>query len=294
MPINFRMREEDALYIAFEQTAQGTPLYDLETERQKLEAWLDKIGVRNAVVDNLRHNGKVVFGQSRVPYIVCSDSDVFIMKECAYRLAPNFNSKHEPEILRYLDGEFTPEILEANTEFIAERFVKGQVPLCELIDEENLVREGARITAELAKHGINYHHEKWHDDFALLPDGRQIVTDFGSARWFSRPQDMAHDIGALEQVETPYNFLVISGQFFPLLVPGDNQHDETLEKVTSLSDDPATLLNLFSVLKYSFEGIHTYSAQNTIDPEDYKSARDRKTKRLIPVFVDEFYKAYRA
>lgn len=206
MSIETRFTVDDANLINSERLsaarARNQPLDALLVNTARLirfvEAALREMGVGEAVVDMLRHaDGSPYFGSGRIPFVVHSEEQPFIIK----RYDSITSAAEERRVLRRVSGVIAPQVLYLGKRFYAEQLVSAK-GLDDLFEEspEQAVRIGGIGHAELAQLRVNYNHEHWLDEFRW--DGEKLrILDFGTAYIFADSEEEVRSRGVLEMVQ---------------------------------------------------------------------------------------------
>lgn len=287
MTINTNLIRADIGLVNADRGAIKLPHLHIEQIEEKINLWLGELGITNAEVDFVRNReGYACFGSYRLPLLVKPEGK----KKFVMRGYDHMHPEIEKRLLPVVSGNLAPKVYHLGKEFYTEELLDliNSARLEEILalDPDAATRLGAETHARLARLRINYNHNRWLNEFHLLPEGVK-VTDFGTSVFFFNPgQSPDFDKSLAKMCQLGVNEFIKG--YFPWLQNSANQYGETVRKLSELSKDQLSHLNLLQVVRGSFQGFEAHFAR----VNEQVAARISRT--FFPHFVKEFCRQYKA
>ncbi len=166
---------------------------------RNVELFLHDMGIVKAEVDFVRNKGKYVRGSTRIPLLVSTPDEQFVVKKY-----DDYDHVIERKVLETVSGNIGAKIRAFSKDMYAEEFIDFNT-MPTLFEQTNglqhdcpememIVLEAAVIYAQLAKKEINYNHQKCMDEFRSNFAGIRKITDFGTSRLFYDESYFSSDV----------------------------------------------------------------------------------------------------
>ncbi len=277
------------------------------------EGFLVEMGLSDATLDFVYRAGELVVGSGRVPLRVAAGSDTYVIKSY-----DKYDPKLEKEIIKTIEGEIGPGLIFLGKHMYAEEYIDPEeydsleeIANSRSIGEfDDVIVEGAKVYAELARMLINYDHRHWLDEFHKRDDGKIVVTDFGTSHFFYTEEDeitgeellafrkkisscySKGDLFGLEQVNTSFELASSRLQFSKYLRYFRDAEKENfcmaelcdMVKSRSEDHDPVLMANIVDVMVKAQAGIRQYFSCRFGD--------ERHARIYEGVFFNAFLDAY--
>jgi hypothetical protein len=283
--------------------------------KDEAQKYLSEMSVSDASVDFVRDSrGVILWGNRRTPLLVTSGDERFVIKSY-----DRYAQDVEKRILTEVSGIIAPNVKFLGSDFYAEESIDHTkaTKLMLIADQgpeglESALKIGAEMHARLAHKGIDYAHSHWLDEFHLFED-RQMITDFGAARFFVEPGNESEAFKEkLEYIqERGFSEIQKNGfsayfDYFRLIECFDNFREgyhETNKMLFSLTDDPAEFISLMYLMRSAASGIKSYAmslpARVEVGLADFPNLKEMGDAwdialRYLPLFVETFAKEYKA
>ena len=251
-------------------------------------------------VDFLRKNGIPLWGSGRIPLLVKTGDQEFVLKPYDVH-----NPEEERRVLGHLQrkqADIAPEVYWIGDKGYAEEFFNTGKSLTDIAEEESVesaIRTGGEMHARLALLGVNYNHNHWVDEF-YVGDGRKIV-DFGTAQlYFLRGSSAKFDT-QLKKMEKGVESVMQSdhmdrrywadGPFFG--IPFRFRMDlgtPVIEQALSAGKTPEERLNM--LIGWYSVGVGIFQHFLTSDHPFDSEAAMKATIQNMPAFLGSFSTTY--